>query len=76
MIQPHDIISYIKTNRVESSEVSLQRAQNFFNKSKQLDTEIEEMETEEAEKITINILCPITYTPIKTPARGEVCTHI
>jgi hypothetical protein len=75
IVQPHDIINFIKTNRVERPELSLKRAIAFFKKDGEGE-EICEIETETAEQFGIRLQCPITYTTIKVPARGELCTHL
>jgi hypothetical protein len=50
MVQPQDIINYIKTSKVEKPELSLKRAMAFFKKEGDGDGEdICEIETETAE---------------------------
>ena len=68
--------NFIKANKVESAVNALSRAENFFSSGKFYDGGLEEMETQEAEKLSINLLCPITMIPIKVPARGDLCSHL
>ena len=74
------MVNFIKQNKVESLGISLKRAEFFFGNGKPNSDsdleEMEEMETEEAEKLSITLLCPRTMSLIKTAARGDLCTHL
>ncbi|CDW81262.1 miz zinc finger family protein [Stylonychia lemnae] len=78
VIQPHDIINFIKTQRIEEPQLSLKRAEQFFGNSSSgsADQDICEIETEFAQQVSTTTLCPITRKPIKYAARGELCRHL
>ena len=50
-------------------------AQSLF-KGLTSDADIIETEGQIAQKVSHNLLCPITMKPIKVPARGDLCKHL
>ena len=78
VVTPADISNFVKSHRVERPELSLKRARAFFKQGdcESEGDELQEIETETAEQILIKLQCPITYTPIRVPARGDLCTHL
>ena len=77
LIQPYDITNFIKQNRTENKILSFMRYRNFFgDQNGSINTDIQMMDNQKTEQVTINLADSITMLPISIPARGEVCTHL
>lgn len=68
-LQPADITQFIRSNRSEAPQASIQRYRTAFG----LDS-VDPMN--QTEQMKISLVDSITMMPINTPARGEVCTHL
>jgi len=76
IIQPHDIVNFIKSHRTEDLATSLQRYRSFFGGTQNNGSEVAMIENHETEQVTINLADSITMLPINVPARGEICSHL
>ena len=76
LIQPQDITNFIRLNRTESKTLSFLRYRQFFGGDNSKKDEIQMIENQKTEQVTINLADSITMLPINIPARGEVCTHL
>lgn len=63
---------------MERADISLKRALGFFRQGTGVGEgdDLEEIETETAEQTNIKLQCPITMTPLRVPARGDLCSHL
>ena len=76
VVDPNDLLNFVRTRRVEDPKVSLHRARQFFQSTKAVDNEIAIQEAEESTMISLNTACPFTMITINEAARGEHCFHL
>ena len=69
-----EISEYYLTNKLLSYESSLNMIKEKFNQD-QKDSDVQ-VQIEDDYSLIVKLACPITFTQIKLPVRGERCEHI